>query len=114
MPHEIQNIRVPLGAYMLMWFTNPLEIPREDGSSWNSIQSRFFESLPDAEKLADLLSGNRIILTAFQDAIEPGRASSIGWYVTKTYGEHFDISKIDVLSEEMRQRMIKVYLPTRI
>ncbi len=105
MKTEIETTKIPTGTFMLVWFSNPDGTPNHsDGKVENSVCTQFFSSQEDAELMAGVLSGNRIILTGWQNNVP---SYNVYWYIVKSYGGSFDISKISVLSEEQRIKIIE-------
>lgn len=105
MKTEIEKIRIPTGTYMLVWDVNPDRNPNpDDGKIEISISTQFFSSLKEAEELAELLSGSRVILTGWQNR---GTEYNVYWYITKQYGKPIDMGAISTLSEEMRKKLIE-------
>lgn len=105
MKTEIEKTRIPTGTYMLIWDVNPDRIPNSDGIIEISIGTQFYSSLKDAEETAELYSGNRMILTGWQNT-KP--ESNVYWYVVKIYGNPIDMGAISVMSEETRKKLLKV------
>lgn len=101
---NIEKTRISAGTYMLIWDVNPDRRPNpNDGKIEVSISTQFFSSLKEAEQMAELLSGSRVILTGWQNN-EP--EYNVYWYVTKQYGEPIDMGTISNMSEEMRKKLI--------
>ena len=105
MTTEVEKTRIPTGTYMLMWDVNPDRRPNpSDGKIENSISTQFFSTLKDAEEMAELLSGSRIILTGWQNT---GGEYNVYWYVVKKYGETFDMDAVSIMTEETRKNLIE-------
>lgn len=93
---NVEKKIIPTGTYMLMWFVNPDNIKNSEGKIENSISTQFFKCLEDAEEMANLLSGNKIIFKGFQNT-EP--EYNIYWYIVKKYGKSFDLSNLTTISQ---------------
>jgi hypothetical protein len=91
----VEETKIPSGTFMLIWFTNPEANPWAEGKVENGISTQFYSTLEAAEKHAEKLSGNRIILSGVQNA-KP--ETNVFWQAVKIYGTSFDISTITVLS----------------
>ena len=76
-------------TFMLMWFTNPHMNPSDDGTINNGIATQLFPTLEQADEMAKLLDGNKVILSGFKNG-DP--ETNIFWDVVKEYGGSFDLS----------------------
>lgn len=103
------QIKIPVTIYMLIWFTNPDKNSGSDGTTENSIASAFFSSIEEADKMANALSGNKILLMA--TAQNPIPDNTVFWSTVKRYGNSssFDLNETTLISEQLINEFVKKF-----